>query len=55
MILQSNLSIYPREMKTHVHTKNLYTDVYSSTIDQCPQMEKLQIINKQINIYLITR
>ena len=31
--------IYPKELKTYVHTKNLHTDVYSSSVYNCQNLE----------------
>ena len=36
------LDIYPREMETYGHTKNLYMNVYSSFIHNNPKLEATQ-------------
>ena len=50
------LSVCPREMKTYIPTKKLYTNVHSSTIYNLPKVETTQIainwwMDKQNMIY----
>lgn len=37
------LDMYPREMKTYVHTENLYTDAYSMIIHKSQKVEPTQM------------
>jgi hypothetical protein len=45
------LSIYPKEIKIYVHTKNLGMDVYSSCIHNCSNLEatKMPFENEWVN------
>ena len=43
------LGIYPKELKTYVHTKKLHTDVYSRSIHNCQNMENVAFAGKRIN------
>ena len=50
------LSIYSNELKTHIHTRNLHTDVYSSLIYNCQNLETTQnvlwwMIDKQTMVH----
>ena len=37
------LNIYPREMKTSAHIKNLYINVHSGFIHNSPKLETIQM------------
>ena len=50
------LSIYSNELKTHIHTRNLHIDVYSSLIYNCQNLETTQnvlwwVIDKQTMVH----
>lgn len=43
------LGIYPREIKTYIHTKNLYMNVYKCCNHTHPKLKGIQMFFQQAN------